>query len=218
MPTQFTEIYARAMTLLKSPVLSRMQDNDLYSFCLVMNQYLNTAITFYNPNAETHSRVSHLTQSEDFVESFEGNGETNTFVLSGTNVPNENSVLKVCIDDRQISKYRYDYTTNTLLLTEDVPLSSDMVYVYWLNDGVFQSITPEDETLLAMAMCWAWAIQTQNNILDIDRQPNDSDFKLHAEGTTIKGKIDWVKYYEEMYKRELSKADWRPFFRRRNNG
>lgn len=215
MSTQFIEVYSRAMTLLKSPVLSRMQDSDLYSFCLVMNQYLNTAITLYNPNVETHSRVSAFVETQDFVQEFEGDGESNSFTLSGDNLPSEDSILKVCINDRIIYKYKYDYSTNALTLTDDIPLSSDLVYVYWLNDGSFDAITAEDITLLAMAMCWAWAIQTQNNILDIDRQPNDSDFKLHAEGATIKGKIDWVKYYEEMYKRELSKADWRPFLRSR---
>ena len=215
MPTQFTEIYARAMTLLKSPVLSRMQDNDLYSFCLVMNQYLNTAITFYNPNSETHSRVSDFVASEDFVERFNGDGATSEFVISGDVAPNDDSILKVCINGEIIYKYSYDVSTQTLTLDDNIPLTTDVVELFWLNDGAFNRITPEDVTLLAMALCWAWAIQTQNNILDIDRQPNDSDFKLHAEGTTIKGKIDWVKYYEEMYKRELSKADWSPFLRNR---
>lgn len=215
MATQFTEIYSRAMSLLKSPVLSRLQDKDLYSFCLTMNQYLNTAVTFYNPNLATQQRLSAITPTEDFVEKFQGDGLTSSFTITSDNPPTANSVLKVCIDNRIIYKYEYDVITHTLTIEDDVPLHNQTVSLYWLNDGNFSNATSEDVTLLAIAMCWAWAIQTQNNILDIDRQPNDSDFKLHAEGTTLNAKVDWVKHYEEMYKRELSKADWRPFFRKR---
>lgn len=214
MATQFIDIYSRAMTLLKSPVLSRLQDNDLYSFCLIMNQYLKTAITFYNPNIATQSRLEDVTEAEDFLTTFQGDGVTTQFTIASSNPPSAESIIKVCINDRIIHKYTYDYDTNTLTFLDDVPLPNDIVSIYWLNDGYFGSITSEDVTLLAIAMCWAWAIQTQNNLLDIDRQPNDSDFKLHAEGTTLNAKVDWVKHYEEMYKRELSKADWRPFFRK----
>ena len=215
MAIQFTEIYSRAMALLKSPVLSRLQDNDLYSFCLTMNQYLKVATTFYNPNLATEERLSHVVEQEDDVVRFQGDGSTSEFVITGENAPSENSVLKVCINDRIIYKYTYNYETQTLTLDDDIPLTSDVVSLFWLNDGSFTLATNEDATLLSIALCWAWAIQTQNNILDIDRQPNDSDFKLHAEGTTLNAKVDWVKHFEEMYKRELSKADWRPFFRKR---
>lgn len=216
MATQFIDIYARAMTLLKSPVLSRMQDSDLYSFCLVMNQYLDTAITFYNPNPKVHARLEDCVESSDYSASFEGSSGTTQFVITGENLPTDNSIMKVTINGENTTNYTYDVATATLTLTAETPSGTYAVDVYWLNDGYFNSITNEDETLLAIAICWAWAIQTQNNVLDIDRQPNDSDFKLHAEGTTIKGKIDWVKYYEEMFKRELSKSDWRHLFRRGN--
>lgn len=213
MATNFIDIYARAMTLLKSPVLTNLQQNDLYSFCMVMNQYLGTAITLYNPNVATESRIKDRTETQDYSASFIADGYSSDFIVSGDNTPTENSILKVVVDGTMVSDYSYDSNTNTLSLNV-TPLQGNKVDLLWVNDGSFNSVTNEDITLLSMALCWAWAIQTQNNLLDIDRQPNDSDFKLHAEGTTIKGKIDWVKYYEEMFKRELSKADWRPFFRR----
>lgn len=211
--TSFIDIYSRAMTLLKSPVLSRLQDNDLYSFCMVMNQYLDTARTFYNPNPETQGRVSKFTAPQDGYNDFNADGLTNEFTLSGSVIPTSDSIFKVVVDGEDVHEYSFDEETRNLTI-ELTPNTGAYVEIYWLNDGNFSSLTDEDITLLSMAMCWAWAIQTQNNQLDIDRQPNDSDFKLHAEGTTINAKIDWVKHYEEMFKRELSKADWRPFFRK----
>lgn len=211
--TNFIDVYSRAMTLLKSPILSRLQDNDLYSYCIIMGQYLDTAITFYNPNPETYIRVSDRTESIDGFQSFEGDGEINTFILTGTILPTDESIFKVTIDDEDTKNYTFENSTKSIVF-DSAPEDGSNIDVSWITTGNFNSLTNEDITLLAMAICWAWAIQTQNNLLDIDRQPSDSDFKLHAEGTTIKGKIDWVKYYEEMFKRELSRADWRPLFRR----
>ena len=210
MATNFIDIYSRAMTMLKSPVLSRLQNNNPYDFCGVMNNYLDTAITFYNPNAQTESRVANRTAPTYGESSFVGDGQTKEF-----NVPdaNEDSIFKVMVGDEVYNEFTFDAETQTLTLAT-APEEGVSVDINWLNDGSFGSITNEDITLLAMALCWAWAIQHQNDQLDIDRQPNDSDFKLHAEGSTIKGKIDWVKYYEEMFKRELRSADWRSLVRR----
>lgn len=210
MATNFIDIYSRAMTMLKSPVLSRLQNNNPYDFCGVMNNYLETAITFYNPNAQTESRLANRTDSTYGEALFVGDGQTKEF-----NIPDatDESIFKVMVGDDVDSEFTFDASTHMLTLAT-APAEGVSIDVDWLNDGSFASITNEDITLLAMALCWAWAIQHQNNQLDIDRQPNDSDFKLHAEGTTIKGKIDWVKYYEEMFKRELRSADWRSLVRR----
>jgi hypothetical protein len=178
-----------------------------------MEQYLDSAITFYNPNPATYTRVSDKTESIDGFQSFEGDGETESFVLTETILPTDESIFKVTIDDVDTEDYTFENSSKSIVFIS-APAVDSVINVSWVTTGSFNSLTNEDITLLAMATCWAWAIQTQDNLLDIDRQPNDSDFKLHAEGTTIKGKIDWVKYYEEMFKRELSKADWRPLFRR----
>lgn len=210
MTTNFIDIYSRAMTMLKSPVLSRLQNNSPYDFCGVMNNYLDTAITFYNPNEQTESRLANRTSATYGDMSFVGDGQT-----KGFNIPNAtvDSIFKVMVGEEVDNDFTFDATTQTLTLAT-APAEGLAIDVEWLNDGSFGSLTNEDITLLAMALCWAWAIQHQNDQLDIDRQPNDTDFKLHAEGTTIRGKIDWVKYYEEMFKRELRSADWRSFVRR----
>lgn len=212
MATNFIEIYSRAMTMIKSPVLSRLQSNDTYSFCMVMEEYLKTAITYYNPNEETYKRVSAYTDSEYGEESFTGDGATTAFVLTTEPYPTSESIFKVLVNDTDTTEYSYDEDTHTITFTT-APIADSTISIAWGTTGSFSSITGEDITLLAMATCLAWAIQTQNNQLDIDRQPRDTDFNLHAEGTTLNAKVDWVKHFEEMYKRELSKADWRPTFR-----
>ena len=197
--------------MIKSPVLSRLQDKDIYSFCMVMNQYLQTAITLYNPNLDTQKRASDIVLSSDSYTNFVGDGSETEFDIVSDIELNEDSILQVMVGGEIVTNFTYK--DKKITFTE-APGSGVEIDISWMNDGYFNSLNNEDVTLLSMALCWAWAIQTQNNQLDIDRQPSDSDFKLHAEGTTLGAKIDWVKHFEEMYHRELSKADWRPFFRR----
>lgn len=199
--------------MIKSPVLSRLQNNDLYSFCMVMNQYLQTAITLYNPNADTKRRVSDITLPQDSYKKHIGNGLGTSFSIADDLSADENSIFQVTVDGEICSDYEIDFSSETINF-DNAPSSGAEIEINWLNEGSFNSINNDDITLLSLALCWAWAIQTQNNQLDIDRQPSDSDFKLHSEGTTLRSKIDWVKHFEEMYQRELSKADWRPFFRK----
>lgn len=200
--------------MLKSPVLSRLQYNDLYSFCIVMNQYLKTAISLYNPNIETEKRVSDFISSEEATETFDGDGVETSFSLGGSITISGDTIFQVLIDGEISVDYKVDIVDRKVEFNT-APLDGVEIEINYLNEGYFNSLTNEDVTLLSMALCLAWAIQTQNNQLDIDRQPSDSDFRLHSESTTIKGKVDWVKHFEQMYKRELSKSDWRPLFRKK---
>jgi len=178
-----------------------------------MNNYVQTAITFYNPNNETYVRVSNIQDSVFASQEFEGDGITDTFIITVSFTVDDDTIFKVLVDDAIVTNYTYDSATNSIVF-DAIPNLGAIIDVSLYNDSVFLgTLTREDITLLSMATCWAWAIQIQDNQLDIDRSLNDTDFKQNAIGPTQNAKVDWVKHFEEMYKRELSKSDWRPKFR-----
>lgn len=214
MATKFLTIYERALATFKSPSLCRLQGTDIIRFCEVMYYYLQFAITAYNPNVDVYDRISDQTAPIDDSNIFTCDGIQDEFELTGTVLPTDESYIEVFINDIATTDYTFSETLGTITFTEP-PESGSSVYVVWYTDGQFNKVlTSEDITLLSLATCWGWAIQTSNNQLDIDRQPMDTDFKLSAEGTTTNAKTSWVKHYEEMFKRELNKADWRSTFRR----
>jgi hypothetical protein len=178
-----------------------------------MNNYVQTAITYYNPNKETYIRVSNVQDAVFESQQFEGDGTTDSFILTVSFTVGDDTIFKVLINDVIVTNYTYDSATNAIVF-EDAPILGNIIDVNLYNDSVFLGeLTKEDITLLSMATCIAWAMQIHNNQLDIDRSLNDTDFKQNAIGPTQNAKVDWVKHFEEMYKRELSKSDWRPKFR-----
>ena len=214
MATKFLTIYERALATFKSPSLCRLQSTNIIRFCEVMNYYLQFAITAYNPNIGVYDRLADRTAPVDDSNTFVGDSVQSEFQLVGSILPTEESFIQVFINDIETDRYVFSKTDGTITFVDAPELGSNILVV-WYTDGQFnRSLTPEDITLLALATCWGWAIQTSNNQLDIDRQPLDTDFKLHAEGTTTTAKVGWVKHYEEMFKREMNKADWRSTFRR----
>lgn len=217
MATNFDVIYTRALSIFKDPVLSRLQSTNLQVFCRIMYTYLQTAVTLYNPNKYTHDRLLNQTSPQYNAQEFEGDGTATDFVLTSAPLPDfENVVFLVKINDVEISDsdYLYVKSINTVAFNE-APEENSKIEITWYNIGSFNNeLYPEDITLLSLALCWAWAIQTSNNSLDINRNLNDTDFKTYSEANTIREKSRWVKMYEEMFARELSKADWRPTFRR----
>jgi hypothetical protein len=178
-----------------------------------MYYYLQFATTVYNPNVDVYDRISNQTAPIDKSNSFVGDGIETEFTLTGDNLPTDESYFYITINDVVTESYTFD-GVNKITFT-DAPEDESGILIIWYTDGQFNNVlTSEDVTLLSLATCWGWAIQISNNQLDIDRQPMDTDFKLSAEGTTTNAKTSWVKHYEEMFKRELNKADWRSTFRR----
>lgn len=214
MATNFLTIYERALATFKSPSLCRLQSTSLIRFCEIMYYYLQFAISVYNPNISVYDRISDQTDPTSGENTFTGDGIEYEFELTGENLPTDDSYLEVTINDIVTTDYTYSASTNIITLTEP-PYEESVLSVIWYTDGQFnKALTGEDITLLSLGTCWGWAIQISNNQLDIDRQPMDTDFKLSAEGTTTNAKTSWVKHYEEMFKREMNKADWRSTFRR----
>lgn len=211
MATSYLDIYTRAMSELKDPNLSRLQANDFQTFCIIMDQYLSTALTFYNPNKKVENRLSSQTPSTFGDNSFVGDGVTTSFVLTGDVPITSDSIFKVEVGEEVSVSYTIENETITF---ETAPSVGTNIYVSWYNNGQFDGdLIPEDVTLLSLALCWAWAIQTQNNRLDIDRSLTDTDFKQSAVGNALNARVNWVKHFEEMFHREQSKADWRTKFR-----
>lgn len=213
MATSFIEIYTRAMTEFKSPMLARLQETDTIAYLTTMSEYLNTAITFYNPNVNVYKRLT-KSKSEEFCKQtfLVEDVAQDVFEIRGASLPTEDSIIQVEVNGDKVQGYTIDYLTSTITLDEAITQS--VVDIYWYNDGSFENLTSEDITLLSLAVCWVWAIQTQNNQLDIDRSLNDSDFKQSSVAQALSAKVEWAKHYEQMFKRELSKSDWRSLFRR----
>lgn len=216
MATNFMEIYSRAMTNLESPILSRLQANSLYTFCVTMNNYLQDALARYNPNKDIASRVAIAVPSQVGLQNFVGDGVTESFELTAAPKATENSVFKVFVGDNLVRDFTFDSNTN-MLTFNITPQENAEIQVSWYNDGEFVSgITNEDITILAVGICLAWAYQTSNNLLDIDRSVSDTgDFKQHAPGSTQDAKVNWVKHYEEMFDRLVTRADWRGYIRKK---
>jgi hypothetical protein len=145
---------------------------------------------------------------------FVGDGIEDEFVLTGDILPVADSYFNVLINDIPTDEYIFSVIDGSVTFSAP-PEDGSNITIIWYTDGQFNKVlTAEDITLLSLATCWGWAIQISNNQLDIDRAPLDTDFKLSAEGTTTNAKTNWVKHYEEMFKREMSKGDWRSMFRR----
>lgn len=216
MSTTFIDIYARAMTNFDDPRLARMQQNDLYTFCTVMHEWLQSAIARYEPNIDTMSRIAIESRAINDVQLFTGDGVTTQFTITTTPLPTANSIFKVWVNN-SVWKQGFSYDASTGVLTlGSAPSSNSSIRVCWYTDGAFSSaITNVDITMLALGIALSWAIKTSNKLLDIDRSLQDTgDFKQHAPGATQDAKVNWVKHFEELYYRELSKHDWKNLYRR----
>lgn len=217
MATTFLEIYTRSMNLFKSPRLSRLQLSNLQAYCMIMNGYLQFAISMYNPSKEVESRLKDQTAPSQLISMlFTGNGIDGSFELTKTPKPDNNAIFKVTLDGKVVEEDLYTYDEDTgFLIFADIPTLDTEIQISWYNSGQFNTVlTASDITLLSMAIVWGWAIQISNDELDIIGLPSDTDFRLHSEAQRTRAKSEWVKMYEEMYKRELSKTEWRGLFRR----
>lgn len=216
MATSFLEIYTRSMSMLKSPSLSRLQLTNLQSFSIIMGQYLATGTTFYNPNKATFTRISDISADEYGLQGFVGDGATTSFILTSLTPTTKDIAFTVQVNNVVVSNYVYNAVANSINFTT-APILNAVINITWNIIGTFNgAITAEDITLLSMVTCLAWALQIQNDELDIDRSLNDTgDFKQHANATTTTAKFNWVKHFEEMYKRIVTPADWRSTLFRR---
>lgn len=213
MATKYIDIYIKALYDFKSPTISRLQDADFQAFCMLMYGYLEKSITLCNVNVAFSQKLSLRTEPVYEERTFTSDGISGDFELTAPNLPIEDlAIFSVLVDGQKTDEYSYDYTSLVLSLSS-VPLLNKKVEISWYNSGDFsKNLTIDEKNLLAYGLTLSWARQVSNDELDIRRSLADTDFKVHSEATTTNAKANWVKEYEEFFKRELSKFDWRSKF------
>lgn len=216
MATNFLDVYTRALSLFKSPTLSRLQSNDLQSFCIIMYNYLQTAITLCNINKEIANKTQDVTTPIYRENKLIGEYDVLNYQITSDVYPNENSIFRVKFSDVIIDKFQYNYETNIITFNENLaPKGDEQMLVSWYNAGHFnQDLTINEITLLSIALCLAWAIQESNNQNDISGFLGDSDFKRYSPSNLTNAKINWVTHFNKLFKQECAKYDWKPKFRR----
>lgn len=215
MATQFMEIYTRALSNFQSPVLSRLLETDLIKFNIIMHSYLESAITYYNPNKEVEQRLADRIKPIYLSQSFETDGVKTEFELTQTPYPTTTSIFEIALGECIAPKTSYSFNDTENKIVFHSPPPSGLMTVNWYITGQFNNtLTDTDKTLLSLATTLSWLIQANLNQQQIDGYLMDTDFKLHSAGNVTYSKTQLIYYFEEMYKRELSKADWRSKFRR----
>lgn len=213
MATRYIDIYIKALYDFKSPTISRLQDIDPQAFCMLMYGYLEKSITLCNVNVAFSQKLSLRTEPVYEERTFVADGMSGDFELTEPNLPIHNlDIFSATVNGVKVNEYSYDYFTKTITLSEVPELNSE-VKIGWYNSGEFtKNLTTDEKNLLSYGLTLSWARQVSNDELDIRRSLADSDFKVHSEANTTNAKSNWAKEYEEFFKRELSKFDWRSKF------
>ena len=213
--TSYFEIYKRAITEFKDPTLKKMLGNNTILFSETMYNFLENAISLFTTPHEASLRVHDRAYPYTLTETFECDGEQNTFILE--NPPEDDlvdeSIFEFSVDGKAVDG-NYNPTTHTITLNmlppADSTLESDIYYIGNFNHKLYD----EEIYILSQFIVACWSEFITNDKLDIIRLLGDTDFKLTSNSSTTTSKNLWNTTTIERVNKRMAKYAWDCRYRR----
>lgn len=206
MSTPYSNIYTRAIGLFEDPRLTSAFESSPLDFFQTMYSYLNNAIPSFISPSGMQTILNNRVKPEEGMEIFDGNGITQTFLLSAT--PPSGSIFSYMVDNEYVSA-SYSQLTNSVTFDVVPAAGSDNVSVEWYLDGYFnQTLNDRQELILAMFTVVCWLEKEKNFWADIRRILKDTDFKLADESNTMRGKMNLFDGGRERAIKEMKNYSW----------
>lgn len=212
MATSNIKIYERAISSFDDPAITKAYLDNPTQFFQIMNNYLKNAIPLYNNPLSILGILSDRIEPYIDSESFVGDGNTNTYVLSST--PLQESYFTYYIDNVETTG-NYDELTNSVTFPVNIPLSQ-IAIAEWYYVGQFnQDLTDVQQRILAYLLVANWAEKEKNFLLDIRRLLNDTDYKIGSEANSARAKVNWYQSMIEEADKLMNTNAWIGFFKQR---
>jgi len=212
MPVSFVKIYERGISSMDDPNITSAFERSPIAFFKIMYTYLVNAIPSFNNPIRISHELSKRTDPEYEIQTFIGDGVSDTFLLSTT--PLQDSYFEYVINGNIVDG-SYDAITNTVTFSSVVPLNQK-ASAEWYFAGEFKdNLIDIVQKILGKLLVVAWCEKEKNFLLDIRRLLFDTDFKLHDSSGINRAKVNWYDDMREEAEKLMSQYAWSHNFRKR---
>lgn len=200
----FSEIYRKAIALFDDPKISKAYETSQVQFNKLMYTFLQNAISMFNNPLSISIRQAEHTEPKGTLETFEADGESNTFSLSGEFELMDNSVYDFVEGDLRVQG-TINKETKTVTFPDVLPKGQQYAFEqYYVGEftGSFTGYSPGSGTdeavngyikdILARLLVKAWGEEERNWLLDIRNIMQDSDFKIMSNDKILRSKNEWI--------------------------
>lgn len=203
----FKDIYTKAIALFDDPKVTVAYKTNMVQFEKIMYTYLQNAIGLFHNPASIGMRLANYTEPYGMLETFEGDGETNSFVIDDSIIVDANKEYDyVFTENNTFVKGSFDKDSRTVTFPDVLPegqeYSFELYYCGEFNDN-FDSyhettkvsdgmVTVQIKDILARLVAKAWAESERGVLLDIRGILQDTDFKLTDSSKLLTAKNAWI--------------------------
>lgn len=201
----FSDIYKKAIALFDDPKITRAYDTNALQFNKIMYTYLQNAISMFNNPLSVSLRLSNYKEPIGTMESFEADGQSNTFTLSENFVLLDNSMYNF-IQGNMLVQGKVDRDTKSVTFPDILPAGQQYAFEqYYVGEFLdsFSDLTLLGskgnslvvgyiKDILARLLVKAWGEEERNLLLDIRNIMQDSDFKIMSNDKILRSKNEWI--------------------------
>lgn len=219
MAIQFSDIYTKAIALFDDPKITKAYNTNRIQFYKLMYTYLQNAIAMFTNPASIGMRLVSYNVPSGTMETFDGNGETQTFPITFDII--EGSLYSYVEEGIQVEG-QLDIEHKTVTFPDILPEGQQYaIEQYYPGEftGDFSGLNSktkngdalvvnEIKDILARLLVKAWAEEERNFLLDIRNLMQDSDFKLTGNDRVLKSKNLWVDQLDTEILQLQNKLAW----------
>jgi len=216
----FKDIINTAFNLFDDPDISEKYYSDPVGFQQEMLEFLLIGKNkFLYPTAIT-DQLNYIDKPQGQIEIIDGNG-SNIYALEST--PHTEAVFSYRINDELVFG-SYDRDNNSVTFPRNVE-AGEICSVAWFYAGAFTStfencfrsdlpinaIMEKIKTILAYALCSAWADKEVGRAIEVRNILTDHDFKMYSPANSADAKVRWRNQMNKDMDTLVSELNWRIF-------
>lgn len=203
----FKDVYIKAFSLIDDPKITAAYESNHIQFEKLMYSFLQNAIGMFQNPAGIAMRLSNYNEPYGRMETFEGDGKSNSFELDDSiNVDVNKDYEVVFIENGRVVQGTLNKASRTVTFPDVLPegqeysvelyypgeFTSDFDGLNTVTSAGNSMVSAQVKEILARRLVIAWAEAERNNILDIKGQLQDSDFKITGNDRLLNAKNSWI--------------------------
>lgn len=217
----FSEIYEKAIALFDDPKITIAYRTNQVQFHKLMYTYLQNAINMFTNPASIGMKIAIYNKPVGTMETFEGDGATDTFKIDDSFEIKENSIYSFIADGRTVEG-TFDVEERTVTFPNALPAGKQYAFEqYYVGEftgnfgGTNQNtsagdtlVTGQVKDILARLLVKAWGEGERNVLLDIRNLMQDSDFKITGNDKILNSKNKWIDQLDSEVLQLQNKLSW----------
>ena len=202
----FSNVYEKAFALFDDPKITIAYQTNKIQFNKLMYTFMQNAITMFTNPASIAVMLSSFNEPYGAMETFEGDGENNTFTLDPSFNLMQEGTQYVFYENNTIVNGTINFDNRTVTFPDILPQGQEYGFEeYYCGEftGDFSKynrnysqgdnmVTSQVMGIMARLLIKAWAESERNMLLDIRNILQDSDFKITGNDKILNAKNAWV--------------------------